>query len=198
MSKRLVIIYVPGLGDRNLSGRQRAFKLWHFRNVTAKVCEMGWSVDEPWPTKIARLNSLIQSTASKDISITLVGESAGASAVTQALVANSDLVDGVVLLCGKSQYPERLGDSFVSKNPALRNAVSASAAAITTLTPDQKARMLNLHPIFDPIVPVAETKIPGVRESTMPMIGHITGIGFAITVWSWRIVRFARTRAKSA
>lgn len=196
MSKQIVIIYVPGLGDRKLSGRKRAFKLWHFRKVRAKVCEMGWAVDEPWPTKLARLNGLIQSTAGENVSITLVGESAGASAVTQALVSNPDLVDGVVLLCGKSQYPEFLGDGFVRKNPTLKIAVTASAAAIATLTTDQKARILNLHPVLDPIVPVAETKIPGVRESTMPMVGHITSIAFAITIWSWRIVRFARARAK--
>lgn len=196
MSKNIIIIYVPGIGDTNLKGRQRALKLWRYRNVSVQICRMRWKDDEPWVNKLGRLSSLIRSLASENTSITLVGESAGASAVTQALVANPNYVDGVVLLCGKSQYPELLGNAYTSRNPALKTAVTASAAAIAKLTPDQKSRILNLHPIFDPIVPVKETKIPGVKNSAIPMIGHVTSIAFTVLVWSWKIVAFARKRAK--
>ncbi len=196
MSKKIVIIYVPGIGDANLMGRQRAFKLWRYTNVSVQICPMDWGQDEPWSQKLDRLSELIRSLDSESTSITLVGESAGASAVTQALVANNDQVDGVVLLCGKSQYPELLGSSYTSRNPALKAAVTASASAIAQLTADQKARILNLHAAFDPIVPVKETKIPGVKNSTIPMIGHVTSIAFALLVWNWRIIQHAKTRAK--
>ena len=57
---------------------------------------MDWSVDEPWATKLSRLNEHIVSLKSENTSITLIGESAGASAVTQALASNPHLIDGVV------------------------------------------------------------------------------------------------------
>ena len=198
MSKNIIIIYVPGLGDKNLQGRQRALKLWRYRGVKVQVFGMDWSVDEPWATKLSRLNEHIVSLKSENTSITLIGESAGASAVTQALASNPHLIDGVVLLCGKSQYPELLGDSFTRPNPSLKDAVRSSSIAIAGLTPDQKTQMLNLHPVLDFIVPVKETRILGVKNSTIPMVGHITSIAFGITAWSWRIIRFARQRANSA
>jgi pimeloyl-ACP methyl ester carboxylesterase len=197
MSKKTVIIYVPGLGDVDLSMRRRALGLWKYRAVKPVVFGVDWSTAEPWQQKLHRLNTFIRQTAQPNTAIVLVGESAGAAAVTQAFADNPSIVAGVVLLCGKSQFPELLGSSYTSRHPALKDAVTASATVTQGLTAQQRAKILNLHPLFDPIVPVRETKIPGTKNSVIPMVGHAASIAFVITLWSWRIVIHARKCSKS-
>jgi hypothetical protein len=195
LKKSIKVIYVPGLGDKNLKGRRMLLNMWHFRNVSIEICSMRWSIDEPWDTKLERLLKRIEECKQQGDSVTLVGESAGASAVINAL-SKTDAVNGVVLLCGKSQYPDRVAQYRYNQNPTLRSALIHSNQAVGNLTGPQKQKVLNLYPIFDPVVPVQETKISGVRNAVMPIIGHATSIVFANTLWSWRIVRFARLRAR--
>lgn len=195
MTKQSSLLYVPGLGDVNLSNRQKLLKLWHFRDMSVEICSMEWSIDEPWDTKLESLLNRIKDFKEQGNNVILIGESAGASAVINAL-SKTELIDGVVLLCGKSRYPNRVAQYRYDQNPALRQALISSDQAISQFNEIQKQKILNLHPIFDPIVPVAETKIPGVKNAIMPIIGHTTSIVFANTLWCWRIVKFARLRAR--
>jgi len=191
------ILYSTGIGDRNIRNRQRLFGFWHYKNVSLRIVPNKWQQDEPVKIKLGRLLDTIDEEHAKGNRVSLIGESAGASIVTQALKLRSDKLTAVILLCGKSQYPEKVGSVHKSTNPGLRPAVEASSRALRTLSASDKAKILNLHPLFDPIVPVAETRIPGVKDSKMPIIGHPTGIVFGMSVWSWRIVRFIRNRAKA-
>jgi hypothetical protein len=170
---------------------------WHFRNVSIEICSMRWSIDESWDIKLRRLLKRINECNQQGMSITLVGESAGASAVINALSQTGN-IDGVVLLCGKSQFPDRVAQYRYKQNPALRQSLIDSDQAVSNLTGLQKQKILNFHPIFDPTVPVAETKIADVKNSIMPIVGHATSIVFANTLWSWRIVKFARLRARAS
>lgn len=187
-----VVLYVPGLGDRNLSGRQSLLRFWSYRSVSIEICPMNWTVDEAWQTKLSRLIDWISHYHDEGRQVSIVGESAGATAVIQALQLQPDKLKAVILLCGKSQYPNRVAQYRYKQNPALYDALVGSDAAVHKLTEMHKQKILNLHPLFDPVVPVPETKISGVKNSTMPMIGHATSIVFANTLWSWRIVRFIK------
>jgi pimeloyl-ACP methyl ester carboxylesterase len=186
------VIYVPGLGDKNLGGRRWLLELWRFRNTSVEICSMDWSVNQPWQTKLDKLLNRIDQLHASGRSVSLVGESAGASATVAAFARRPDTINGVVLLCGKSQYPERVAARRYEQNPALREALIESHRSVRELTEIQKRKILNLHPIYDPVVPVKETKIPGVRNAAMLTIGHATSIVFANTLWSWRIVRFLK------
>ena len=186
------IIYVPGLGDTNLTSRQKLLNLWHFRNVSIEICSMKWSMDEPWHIKLDRLINRIDQLKAEGNVVSLIGESAGASAAMHALRNRHQVLHLVILLCGKSHYPERVSPRLYQRNPALKTSLVGADHIVQTLTESEGEKLLNLHPLFDPVVPVAETKISGVRDSTMPMIGHATSIVFANTLWSWRIVHFVR------
>lgn len=192
------IIYVPGLGDSNLSGRRKLLSFWHFRNVRIEICSMDWTLAEPWQAKLDRLLEQIDKLVSERKTVSLIGESAGASAVIVALTRREAKLNRVILLCGKYQYPDRVAAYRYKLNPMFKDALTESHALVSNLTADQKTKIINLHPIYDPVVPVAETKEPGFKDSTMPIIGHATSIVFANTIWSWRIVHFVRSGARAS
>jgi len=188
-----IIIYVPGLGDRDLTKRRRLLSLWHFRNVQIEICSMDWSVDVPWQTKLDKLIGRIDELAKAGHTVSLVGESAGAAAVLQALAARDSSLNRVILLCGKFQYPERVASWRYQQNPSFKDALTLSHTLLPKLAESQKSKLVNLHPIFDPVVPVAENKTAGFKNSLMPIAGHATSIVFANTIWSWRIVRLIKS-----
>lgn len=196
MKNKHVVIYVPGLGDHRLTMRQRLLSTWRYKNLSIEILPMKWAYDESWNNKLSRLLSKIDRLHDDGLTVSVVGESAGATAAVQALQSRDSKVNAVVLLCGKFQQPERVASRLYQSNPALREAIIRSNNIIGELSQGQKNKILNLHPLADPVVPVWETKIPGVKEATMPVIGHITGIGFGITIWSFRIVRFVRSIPK--
>lgn len=188
------LLYIPGFGDQNLGGRRKLLSLWHFQNTSIEICSMRWSVNEPWPIKLDRLVARIDQLHAGGKVVSLIGESAGASAVTQALRLRTEKIHAVILLCGKSQHPETVNPRLFKQNPAFKVAVTESDMVARSLTDIERGKLLNLHPIFDPVVPVKETKIPGVKNARMPIIGHATSIVFANTLWSFRIVRFIRKK----
>ncbi len=192
-----VILYIPGLGDKNLGGRRKLLSLWHYKNVSIEICPMYWTVDETWQVKLSKLLARVDELHAQGRVVSLIGESAGATAVVQALEQRTSSLNLVILLCGKSQFPERVAAARYRDNPALKNALVASSQAVARLTPSQKSMMINLHPLFDPVVPVPETKIPEVKNIMMPSIGHATSIVFANTLWSWKIVRCIKKSANS-
>lgn len=194
--KQHIVLYVPGLGDHRLKMRQRGLNTWHYHNIRIEMVPKKWRVDESWESKLQRLLDIIDNYYDQGKTVSLIGESAGATAVLQALEDRTDRINAVILLCGKSQYPTRVAGRLYQRNPALKEAMVRSHSVVEQLTSEQKVKILNLHPLADPVVPVWETRIPGVKESTMPVIGHLTGIGFGITLWSWRIVKFIRWRSR--
>ena len=197
MKNKHIVLYVPGLGDHRLKMRQRFLNLWHYKNVTTEIITMQWSIPEAWGAKLDSLTSKINSYHDLGYTVSLIGESAGASAVLQALNTRTESLNAVILLCGKSQYPDRVAQRLYQKNPALKDAMVGSHSAVSFLTEAQRKKVLNLHPLFDPVVPVHETKILGTKDSTMPIVGHILGIGFGMTIWSFKIVRFMRKQARN-
>lgn len=191
------ILYIPGLGDSNLAGRRKLLSLWRFRHVSIEICSMDWTVAEPWQTKLDKLQKRIDELVDQGSNVSLIGESAGASAVIVALTKQEMKLNQVILLCGKFQYPGRVATWRYKLNPSFKDALTESHELVPKLTESQKAKLINLHPIYDNVVPVTETKEPGFKNSVMPIIGHATSIVFANTIWSWRIVHYIRSAARA-
>lgn len=198
MSKQHTVIYVPGLGDTNISNRKKILGLWHYKNIELIAHTVKWHIDEPWTAKLNGLLDSIDKQLALGKSVSLIGESAGASAVMQALQHRADSITAVILLCGKSQHPDRLGHQLRRINPRLYEAVSGSHTYIQTMSDSAKAKVLNLHPLVDPVVPVHETKIHGVKNIQMPSFGHAISIVFGMTIWSFKIVKFIRIQGNKS
>jgi pimeloyl-ACP methyl ester carboxylesterase len=187
-----IIIYIPGLGDHNLGGQQKALKLWQIYGVQTEICPMDWLVDEPWSVKLQRLLDRVDYHSQRGSIVSLVGISAGSTAALQALEKRRKLIHKAVIICGKFQYPETVHPLRFVMNPAFKNALNESVNILRNLTPEDKQKIKSFRAIYDNLLPSRETQIPGVRSSIMPAITHVGGIAYALTLGSWRIVRFLK------
>jgi hypothetical protein len=191
MSKQ-IILYVPGLGDHNLTWQQRALKLWRIYGVQTEICAMNWLVDEPWDAKLQRLLERIDFHHTEGREVSLVGVSAGSTAILQAIIKRRNEIKSAVLVSGKFQYPDTVHPMRYKMNPALHNALIESSRALNQLTNCDKQKLRLFRPIYDNLLPSQEIYIPGVKTAVMPAITHVGGIAYAITLGSWQIVRFLK------
>lgn len=189
------VIFVPGLGDRRTYGQNIAIQLWRLFGLTPHYLALGWHTAEGFEVKLARLEQAITGLAVGGNAVSLVGASAGASAVMHALV-RSPGVTGVVYICGKINHPETVLDEVYRRNPDFRESLATLQPLLTTLSPARRRHILNLHPSTDHSVPPADTRLAGTQERLIPGWGHMSGIFFGLVYGAPQIARFLRFSLK--
>lgn len=187
------IIYIPGLGDHRSRAQQRVVSAWRLLGVGhTETVIMNWREAEPFEIKLSRLLERIDDLASKGFSVSLVGVSAGASAVINAYAARQDTIHRVVCICGKLQRPETVSPVTYRANPAFETSMATLTESLGILDDRKRQQILSIRPLVDESVPPGDTVIPGAKAKTIPTISHVVSIAAAITLYSGSIVRFVR------
>ena len=150
---------------------------------------MNWSDGRSFEAKLANLLRQIDVQITAENQVSLIGVSAGASAVINAYAQRKSEIHGVVCICGKLRNPQTAANRFKT-NPAFRDSLMMLPESLESLSQKDKQKILSVHPLWDGSVPVADTKIDGALERTVPVLGHITGISYAISFGSRRIAKF--------
>lgn len=191
------VIYVPGLGDRRPRGQTIALSFWKLLGLKVHYFPLGWADKEAFGPKLLRLLGKVDELLKQhgDL-VSLVGVSAGASAVLNAYAQRRDL-NAVVCIGGKIQNPQSIGERTYQINPAFQQSVYAVRGSLERLGPAQISRIMSIHPLLDGTVPVADTRIPGAVEKTVPVFGHILGIFYSITFGAPAITRFLKNQSKN-
>jgi predicted alpha/beta hydrolase family esterase len=188
------VIYVPGLGDAKPQGQQLVTELWRPLGVRGHYVPMHWAVDEPWQTKLERLLQAIDE-LSKSGTVSLVGTSAGASAVLQAYERRRTTVAGVVCICGKINNVEAVNPDYYTENPSFKDALAWLQKALPKLSAADCAHILSIHPLWDGVVPVQDTVIPGAQERTILAAGHAFSIFVTLVFGAPSFMRFLKRQA---
>lgn len=187
------IIYIPGLGDHHSRGQSRIVGLWRLWGVgRSEVIPMLWNRSETFELKLSRLLAQIDTLSAQGYRVSLVGVSAGASAVIHAYAERPNIVHRVVCVCGKLQHPETVSDSTYQANPAFKESMQLLPASLGRLDSPKRRQILSIRPLADESVPPADTIIPGAQAKTIPAISHTISIAVAITLYSGTIVRFTQ------
>lgn len=152
-----------------------------------------WRKNESLDTKLARLSSLIHTLRKKGNDVTLVGVSAGASAVLNVYAEDSQLTK-VICICGKVNRPAAVSSFLYKRNPAFRESMSRVDRSVAGLTNEQRQNILSIHPWVDLTVPVSDTRIAGAVEKTVPGWSHAIGIISGIVIGAPTIAKFIRKR----
>lgn len=190
------IVYISGFGDGYDTTRRRLLKLWRFKRVTVELVSMNWRTSETFEGKIDRINQAIE--AAKGKRVVLLGESAGGSMAVHVYAARHEELFKVMTLCGKNTTPETVSPHLYKNHPAFKTSMDKLNAAVAAIPKEARERFVSIHPIYDNVVPVRETLLPGCREVVLPMSGHLPVIMAALTIWSYKIIREARSDHSSA
>jgi len=191
MKEPIHILYLSGLGDDLDRWRLRALKLWHFRGVTVELVPMTWR-SGTFEQKLARIDQAIN--RAKGRRVVLIGESAGGSMAIHTYARRGDDLYKVMTLCGKNTKPETVGERYYKHHPALRGSMEHLNESLAELTTAQKKKFVSIHPLYDPLVPIRETLLPGCKQVRLWAYGHLAVIIVALTIYAPILVRAAKRK----
>lgn len=193
MSQEHHIIFVPGLGGATFLFR-RAAASWKKRGVTPHVFDPGWKDGEVlFKPKLKRLAGVVDTLHATGNRVSLIGTSAGGSAVINAFGERKDKIVKVVNVCGRLRAGK---DVFPSLNmaaktsPAFRDSVLMAEKRETGFSSRDRAKILTLRAAYDEIVPASTSPIEGARNIIVPSVEHMLSIALAMTVFSAPIISF--------
>jgi pimeloyl-ACP methyl ester carboxylesterase len=163
MTKKTTVLFIPGLGDGKIRGENLAIQLLAPWRLDGEYFPIYWHKKEDFKTRIAELSKRIAELNSEGRRVVLVGYSAGASAAINALSANKEKVQRVILICGKIQNLDKINDQYFKLNPRFELSIELLKKSLPDLDTKQRAKILSIRPIFDEVVPVKDTIIEGAK-----------------------------------
>lgn len=188
------VIYVPGLGDHKSYGQPAVIQLWRLFGLRPHYFALLWKSDEDFDDKLQRLVARVDELSANSDKVSLVGASAGASAVINAFAARPEAVSKVVCICGKIQNPDKIDESYFIHNPPFKKSIYTVADSLRSLGKDRIGRIMSVHPLYDPIVPVSETLIPGAVEKEIKTRGHAFSIFYTLIFGSRFMTKFMQSK----
>lgn len=194
MSKKHKVIIVSGLGD-NIGKIRFATNHWKKFGLEPIAYSVGWHDGEKeFKPKLKRLIKLINDLSRKGNTISLVGLSAGGSAVLNAFIEQKDKVHRVVNVCGRLRTGTQKGfRSFAvrtSSSPAFARSIRLCEARENNLTKADRLKVMTVRAIFDELVPKDTAILKGAYNTKIPTLEHIFSIGMALTLFSKPIILF--------
>lgn len=189
------VIFVPGLGDRMKFGQNIAIKYWRVFGLRPHYLPLGWDNKEGFEVKLQRLLDKVDELKAGGNQVSLVGVSAGASAVLNAYAESKD-VQSVVLICGKINNPQTINRKVYEINPDFEESVYRAQNSLKKLSSAKRQNIMSIHPYKDQVVPIKDTIIDGAKEEVFPGWGHISGIFFGVMLGGPVISRFIKKAGK--
>ncbi len=194
--KKLHIIYIPGLGDENIGSQRLVLSMWRFLNVDVEIMQMHWSGTMQWDEQLHRLLKRIDELKAQGIPVGLVGVSAGAVAVIQAYALRTDSLVGCVLIAGKVNRPEAIGEQYRRTSPMFVTAAEQSPTALALVKRSARMRILSRYALIDGVVSKADSFVEGAQNQVLFSFGHAYTIATQIIFGAPSIVHFLKRLRK--
>ena len=183
------IIYVPGIGDNIFRLQSTIIKFWRLFGVRGHCHPMPWAGPGDYAAKTAALVTKIDEYTAAGHRVSLVGASAGASAVLNAYSSRAHAIRGLIYICGKINYPETVSAATISKNPAFKEALAALQTNLRGFTKADKARFHSFYSEKDGLIPYDSTQIVGVKETKLPPLRHGMAIVYSLSLGFPKLLR---------
>jgi hypothetical protein len=195
MGKEHSVIIVPGLGDE-IRGLKIVSNHWCRHGLEPIVHSVGWRDGQTeFQPKLERLVELIDRLTDKGDIVSLVGTSAGGSAVCNAFIERRNTVHRVINVCGRLRTGPHTGfRSFESKtasSPAFSQSIKLFESREDSLSDKERQRIMTVRAMFgDELVPSDTTILRGAYNTRIPTPEHMFSIGMALTVFSSPLIVF--------
>jgi len=195
MIKEHSVIIIPGLGD-DVIALERLTNHWQKSSLIPVIHSVGWrDKEKDFYPKLNRILVLIDQLVANDNVVSLIGTSAGGSAVLNAFIERRDVVNKVINVCGRLRKGPLDGlrsfQSKTSSSPAFAQSVILAEEKIGVLSNQERQRIMTVRPLFgDELVPSSTTTIDGAVSTIIPTTEHMLSIGAALSVFSAPLIRF--------
>jgi hypothetical protein len=196
MHKHIVII-IPGLGDQV---KQLKLITAHFRNHGFEliVHNIGWNdFDADFAPKLEELVNLIDTCTRSGNRVSLIGTSAGGSAVLNAFSQRKKEVYKVISVSGLLRPSEEKGwrsyEARTKSSKPFAQSVKLFASREKTLSGQDRKRIMTTYPLFgDELVAPDAAIMPGATNITIPSAEHVISIALTLTLFSKPIFEFLK------
>lgn len=197
MTNNHVVIVIPGLGD----AVQRLSLLthhWTSYGLTPIVYPLWWYDKKDFNPKLNALITLIDQYIKNGDKISLVGASAGASAVLNAFIERKDNIHKIIAVCGRLRMGDQRGfRSFLSRtkeSQSFAQSVQLFEGREHELTNNDKEKIMTVHALFgDELVPADTATLAGAHNIVVPMFEHVLSIALSLTLFSKPLIEFLTT-----
>jgi pimeloyl-ACP methyl ester carboxylesterase len=192
------VFYVPGILDNKWHVQGFLVATWRLYGFQSHTHPMPWAGEEPYQPKFQRLLAAIDEQTEKGNKVSLVGASAGASAVINAYIERADKISGLVYICGKINGPETVSDETYSKNPTFKTSMQQLQVNLKLLAAADKQKMLSLYSQADIACPYPATTISGVEEKALPRLRHGRAIIYTLSFGAPIVINHLKRQARAA
>jgi len=196
MKQQHHVIFVPGILDDIYHAQSALIESWRLHGVHGHCHEVPWAGPEAWEPKFQRLLDKIDKYKKQGHLVSLIGASAGASAVLNAYVERRNDITGLVYICAKINAPETVEEKTYRENPAFKTSLYALQDNLKELTPEDKAKMHSFYSPGDTRVPYEATVITGVEEIRLPALRHGRAILYGLSVGAGQLLAPLRELAE--
>lgn len=197
------VIYVPGLGDKNIHAQKLAVWGWRSYGLYGHCHPVGWSNgEESFDHKLTAVIQEIDELFEAGHIVSLIGSSAGASMVLHAYAARKNKIAGVVLICGELADAKHVDPAYYAENPAFKVSMERLPATLKKLRFNDRQRIVSIRPWFDEIVRIRDMYLEGARIFSTISFGHAATIGMTLTldffIPYWFLSKWARRTPPSS
>jgi len=196
MSSEHHVIYVPGLKDQR-KGYEFLINGWKIYGIIPHVHRVGWENGEKsFRPKLKKLVTEVNNLINKGNIVSLVGGSAGGSAVLNTLV-EEPRVNAVVNLCGRLRAGKNVFPSLelaARNSPSFKESVLLFESLELKMKPELRRKVLNLIPIWDEVVPKTTVPLKGATNKTLFSIEHMFSGFLGMTLFSPTIMKFIKDK----
>lgn len=194
MPRQHYVIFILGLSKQaSKSPRRQIPNYWHWLGIDGEIYRLNWMEKTPFEARLKELAARIEELSKEGRAVSLVGVSAGADAAINAYVQKRDLIHKLVLVCGRLGMFDKINPWYFETYPLFQGAIEKVPISLSSLKIEDKQKILTMQPFYDGLVPVASTRIEGVRSKRILSVGHFLSIIIALTVYSRAIARFVKS-----
>jgi pimeloyl-ACP methyl ester carboxylesterase len=185
--KRLAL-YIPGLGDHYDAGRSLALKGWKLWGVEARLLPIKWYDGGTYEQKLHLLVEALHEAIGQGYTVTLVGESAGASLALNAAAEVPD-VARIVLIAGVNGSKLPISPHLQRRSPSF---AESTRRIDTSLSRIDTRKIHTIRALADSVVSPRYNTISGATPHVFLSVGHITTIALCLSVFSFFVTRIIK------
>lgn len=195
MSKEHSVIFIPGLGEE-VGKMSWAVSHWRDSGLNPLVHSVGWHDSKTeFQPKLQRLVEMIDILKKEGNKVSLVGCSAGGSAVLNAFFERKNIVYRVINVCGRLRTGTQKGFRSFAKmtksSPPFAKSIKLFESREKLLSETDRQKVMTVRALFgDELVPRDTSILSGAYNTTVPTPEHMFSISMALTIFSGPLITF--------